>query len=237
MKRCEAVVLGYVDELRCSSNDSLYSTDDIDDKLITDLSKAISSPLSSLYTSNSWKNTVYYTVFFQDTCTLPPWCRLRSHTHTHTHTHTHRSILHRIQCIPCRMLLHAQQMQATIRVDWLFVKSTQLAAPALVSRHVAILVPVDTDLCRKREWDMTPDHFPLKSFIVKVCQCTIVDVRQIVRWATSTPGYVIVVRGSAVQESDCTLTNSLINDKDNQSVVFDGTVQCVCVCVWCCIVV
>jgi len=52
------------------------------------------------------------------------------------------------------MLLHAQQLQATVRVDWLSVKSTQVAAPALGSRHVAILVPVDIDLCRKREWDL-----------------------------------------------------------------------------------
>jgi len=43
------------------------------------------------------------------------------------------------------------------------VKSTQLAAPVLVSRHVAILVPVDIDLYGKREWDLTHDHFPLKS--------------------------------------------------------------------------
>ena len=42
------------------------------------------------------------------------------------------------------------------------MKSTQLAVPALVSRHVAILVPVDIDLCRKREWDLTHDHFSLK---------------------------------------------------------------------------
>jgi len=62
-----------------------------------------------------------------------------------------------------RMLLHAQQLQAAVRVDWLFVKSTQLAAPALVSLHVAILVPVGIDLCRKREWDLAHDHFPLKS--------------------------------------------------------------------------
>jgi len=66
-------------------------------------------------------------------------------------------------CISCRMLLHAQQLQAAVRVDWLFVKSTQLAAPAMVSYHVAILVPVGIDLCRKREWDLTHDHFPLKS--------------------------------------------------------------------------
>jgi len=56
------------------------------------------------------------------------------------------------------------------------VKSTQLAAPALVSRHVAVLVFVDIDLCRKREWDLTRDHFP-HLFIVKVRQCTIFDVR------------------------------------------------------------
>jgi len=59
------------------------------------------------------------------------------------------------------------------------VKSIQLAAPALVSRHVTILVPVGIDLCRKREWDLT--HIShLKQFIVKVCQCTIVDVRRTV---------------------------------------------------------
>ena len=39
-------------------------------------------------------------------------------------------------------------------------------------------------------------------FIVKVCQCNIVDVRRIVRWATSAPGHVIIVRGSALPESD-----------------------------------
>jgi len=36
---------------------------------------------------------------------------------------------------------------------------------------------------------------------------------------------VITVRGSALPEWDCTLTNSLIDDKDNQSVVFDGAVH------------
>jgi len=41
---------------------------------------------------------------------------------------------------------------------------------------------------------------------------------------------VIIVRGSALPESDCTLTNSLIDDKDDQSIVFDGN-PCVCVCV------
>jgi len=76
------------------------------------------------------------------------------------------------------MLLHTQQLQAAVRVDRLSVKSTQLAAPALVSRHVAFLVPVDIDLCRKTEWDLTHDR--LNPFIVKVCQCTVVDVRQIV---------------------------------------------------------
>jgi len=54
-------------------------------------------------------------------------------------------------------------------------------APALVSRHVTIFVPVDIDLCRKREWDLTHDHFPPNPFIVKVCQCTVVDVR----WAVT----------------------------------------------------
>jgi len=49
--------------------------------------------------------------------------------------------------------------------------------------------------------------------------------------ATSAMGHVITVRGSALPESDCTLTNSLIDDKDNRSVDFDGTVHvCVCVC-------
>ena len=62
-------------------------------------------------------------------------------------------------------------------------------------------------------------------FIVKVCQCTIVDVRRIVHWITSAPGHVIIVWGSAVPESDCTFTNSPIDDKDNQSVVFDGAVH------------
>jgi len=66
-------------------------------------------------------------------------------------------------CIPCGMFLHAQQLQAAVRVDWLCVKSTQLVVPALVSWHVAILVPVNIDLCRKREWDLTNDHFSLKS--------------------------------------------------------------------------
>jgi len=55
-------------------------------------------------------------------------------------------------------------------------------------------------------------------------------------WATSAPGLVIIVRGSALPESDCTLTNSLNNDKDNRSVDFDGAVHvhvrvCVCLCV------
>jgi len=74
-------------------------------------------------------------------------------------------------------------------------------------------------------WHMTISF--LNPFILKVCQCTI-NVRQIVRWATSAPGLVIIVRGSALLESDCTLTNSLIDDKDNWSVVFDSTVH-VCV--------
>ena len=38
----------------------------------------------------------------------------------------------------------------------------------------------------------------------------------------------IIVRGSALPELDCSLTNSLIDDKDNRSVDFDGTVH-VCV--------
>jgi len=38
------------------------------------------------------------------------------------------------------------------------VKSTQIAGPALVS-----LVPVDIDLCRKRESDLTHNHFPQKT--------------------------------------------------------------------------
>jgi len=44
---------------------------------------------------------------------------------------------------------------------------------------------------------------------------------------------VIIVRGSALPESDCILTNSLIDDKDNRSVVFDGAIHvhvCVCLC-------
>ena len=36
-------------------------------------------------------------------------------------------------------------------------------APALVSQHVQILVLGNIDLCRKRELDLTLDHFPLKS--------------------------------------------------------------------------
>jgi len=39
------------------------------------------------------------------------------------------------------------------------------------------------------------------------------------------PGHVIIVRGSALPESDRTLTNSLIDDKDNRSVIFDGAVH------------
>jgi len=59
-------------------------------------------------------------------------------------------------------------------------------------------------------------------------------------WATSAPGLVIIVRGSALQEFGCTLTNSLIDDKDNRSVDFDGAVRvcgwvCVCVCVCVCV--
>jgi len=38
---------------------------------------------------------------------------------------------------------------------------TQLAAPTLVSRHVATFVPADNDLCRKREWDLPHKHFSL----------------------------------------------------------------------------
>ena len=45
--------------------------------------------------------------------------------------------------------------------NWLVLKFTQLAAPALVSRHVAILVPVGIDLCRNREWVLSHKHFPL----------------------------------------------------------------------------
>jgi len=37
-----------------------------------------------------------------------------------------------------------------------------------------------------------------------------------------------IVRGSALPELDCTLTNSLIDDEDNRSVDFDGAVH-VCV--------
>ena len=87
-------------------------------------------------------------------------------------------------------------------------------------------------------WHMTISF--LNPFILKVCQCTI-NVRQIVRWATSAPGLVIIVRGSALLESDCTLTNPLIDDKDDRSVIFDGAVHvcvcvcvCVCICVWIC---
>jgi len=50
---------------------------------------------------------------------------------------------------------------------------------------------------------------------VKVCQCTIVDVRQVSE----------IVRGSAPPELDCSLTDSLIDDKDDRSVVFDGAVH------------
>jgi len=74
-----------------------------------------------------------------------------------------RACLLEEHCISCRMLLHAQQLQAAVRVDWLFVKSTQLVVPALVSWHVAILVPVGIDLRRNRNWDLTHDHFSLKS--------------------------------------------------------------------------
>jgi len=66
-------------------------------------------------------------------------------------------------CISCRMLLHAQQLQTTVRVDWSSVKCTQLAVHSLVSWNVAILVPVGIDLCRKRECDLTHDHFQHKS--------------------------------------------------------------------------
>jgi len=45
------------------------------------------------------------------------------------------------------------------------------------------------------------------------------------RWATSGAGHLINARGSALPESDCTLINSLIYDKGNRSVVFDGAVH------------
>jgi len=44
-------------------------------------------------------------------------------------------------------------------------------------------------------------------------------------WATSAPGLVITVRVSALPESDCTLTSSLIDDKYSRSVDFDGAVH------------
>jgi len=44
-------------------------------------------------------------------------------------------------------------------------------------------------------------------------------------WVTSAACHVINVRGSALPESDCTLTNSLIDDKDSRSIDLDGTVQ------------
>ena len=53
------------------------------------------------------------------------------------------------------------------------------------------------------------------------------------RWATLAPGHVITVQGSALPESECTLTISLIDDKDNRSIDFDGAVHvCVCVCIY-----
>jgi len=73
---------------------------------------------------------------------------------------------------------------------------------------------------------MTISH--LNPLTVKACHCTIVDVRQIVHWSTSAPGHVVIVRGSALPELDCTLAGLLIDDKDNRSVVFDGAVR-VCV--------
>jgi len=36
---------------------------------------------------------------------------------------------------------------------------------------------------------------------------------------------VITVQGSALPESDCTLTNSLIDNKDNRSIDFDHAVH------------
>jgi len=43
---------------------------------------------------------------------------------------------------------------------------------------------------------------------------------------------VVIVRVSALPESDCTYANSLIDDKDTRSIVFDDAVHvCVCVCV------
>jgi len=95
------------------------------------------------------------------------------------------------------------------------VKSTQLAVPALVSRHVAILVPVDVDLCRKREWDLTHDIFPLKSV-----HCEGLSVYH--RWCEADSD---IVQGSADPESDGSLIDSLTDDKDNRSIVSDGAVH------------
>jgi len=102
------------------------------------------------------------------------------------------------------------------------VKSTQLAAPALVSRHIAILVPVSINLCRKRECDLAHNHFPLKTL-----HCEGLSVYHC--WCEADSNIVWV---SAHPESDGSLTDSLTDDKDNRSVISDGTVHlCVCVCV------
>jgi len=95
------------------------------------------------------------------------------------------------------------------------VKSTQLAAPALVSRHVAILVPVGIDLCRKREWDLTHNHFPLKTV-----HCEGLSVYH--RWCEVDSD---IVQGSAHPESDGSLTDSFIDDKYSRSIVSDDAVH------------
>jgi len=117
------------------------------------------------------------------------------------------------------------------------VKSTQLAAPALVSRHVAILVPDDIDLCRKREWDLTDDHFinkvwcpltakeqhfPLKTVHLKVCQCTIVDVRR-----TMTLFQYLLIQNRTVHSPTFSLMTRTI---DPSSPMAQSVCVCVCVC-------
>jgi len=171
--------------------------------------------------------------------THPPQCNLRRHQGGRVHVSWKNTVCY------CGMLRQVQQLQAAERVDCLSVKCTQLAAPALVSWHVAFLVPVNIDLCRKTEWDLTHNHFPLKSIHCeglsvchRWCEADSVSIsvqsvsKRYNHWATLAPGHVIIVRGSALPELDCTLTNSLIDDKDNRSVVFDGAVHlCVFVCV------
>ena len=123
----------------------------------------------------------------------------------------------------------AQQLQAAVRVDWSSVKSTQLAAPALFSRHVAILVPVGINFCRKREWDLTHNHFPLKTV-----HCEGLSVYH--SWCKADSDIVRLFEYLLIQNLDGSLTDSIPDDKDNRSIVSDDAVRvCVFVCLFVCL--